>query len=693
MRNNSFGQTADSRLRRLTAYKSIFAFGILATLVFAFVFAPLAADRVSAQETRATAIDRVEPRNIPANVGGTLSVYGSGFTADSVIRLRGYGLLVTTFVNTGALTGQIPTTIPAGSYNVEVRDPSGNSEWDRQINIVAPPPPTNEPQQPIPTQEPQIIPTNEPAPIPSPPPGEPRLTARGYTVTPTTIKPGDPLAVTFELVNLGNRTAQSIIASLDPAGKFLPSGGIAALTVPDINPGGTFLVSLSAIGALDLPAGPAVIPIKLTYRDFQGETFESNVSFSVNVEAVTTSTQLTISEYITEPDPVVPGSPVLVQIVVTNSGTVPAPQALLRISGADSVLLAGPQGDSFPLGNLAPGDSVSVNAELVVRADATAGPQAQPYTLSYLQGTELKEFTGTLTLDVAEVQAPEPLLLLEEYELSESDLKPGDRFTLTATLANVGTGPVNNLLATFGSVTDDSGGGTDGGTGGTTTTPSTTFAPLGTGGSIFVGTLTPDGDSATLEQSFIVSGSAKSGVYTLPITLRYPNSKREIVTTSLSISVIVVAPPELQFVDAPLPPEAFIGEPQTISIAFTNIGARDVAFRSAEVTAENAEVMDGAEVFIGTVKAGEEGSMMATVMPSGEGPVTVTVNLHYIDELNQPRTLVRTYETVAVEMPPMPTDDPSMFPPEETPVPEPDPEPTFADVLGKGLLGLLGLGS
>ena len=46
-----------------------------------------------------------------------------------------------------------------------------------------------------------------------------------------------------------------------------------------------------------------------------------------------------------------------------------------------------------------------------------------------------------------------------------------------------------------------------------------------------------------------------------------------------------------------------------------------------EVTAENAEVLDGAEIFIGTVKAGEEGSMAATVMPSGapqaQGPEAV----------------------------------------------------------------------
>ena len=75
---------------------------------------------------------------------------------------------------------------------------------------------------------------------------------------------------------------------------------------------------------------------------------------------------------------------------------------------------------------------------------------------------------------------------------------------------------VQNLLVTFGSVSED----TSGGSGGSTTTTSSTFAPLGTGGSIFVGSLAAEGGSTTLTQDFIVSGSTKSGVYTLPITLR-----------------------------------------------------------------------------------------------------------------------------------------------------------------------------
>lgn len=664
-------------MRKLTSLKSGVLF-VTALLVAALLMS------VAAQTT----ISNVEPGTVRSGDGGNISVYGSGFTNSSVVRLTDYGLLTTTYINDSTLMAALPTNLPPRVYVVEVRDPAGDTQWSGLLNVLAPIMPTNEP---LPTMPPP--PTAEPVPLPSPVPGEPRLTARGYNVVPGAIKPGDGLVVTFEIVNLGNRAAQSVIATLDSSGKFLPGGSMASLTVPDLPPNGTYLASLSVIGARDLPAGPAVIPIKLSYRDFEGKTFDTSVSFSVNVEAIASSTQLTISEYMTLPDPVEPGSPTKLQVVVTNSGSVVAPGALLKIGGAESVLFAGPQGDTFPLGDLAPGASVSINAELVVRANASAGPQQQPYTLSYTQGAEVKETTGTLTLNVAQVTAPAPLLLLENYSINIDTLKPGDSFTLKAKLVNVGSGDAQNLVATFGTVNEE--GGTGGGTGGgsgTTTTPSSTFAPLGTGGSIFIGTLKADGGERVLEQDFIVSGSTKSGVYSLPITLRYPNAERQTVTTSLNISLIVVVPPELRFADGAFPTDVFVGEPANLSLMFTNLAKTDVNIRSATVTAENGEVIDGGASFIGTVPAAEDGMVNAMVMPLEEGPVTVTVTINYIDELNQQRQIVRTFESIAMEAPPMPTDDP--FLPTPPPVtPEPTPAPTFSEILGRGLMGMLGLGS
>ncbi|MBK9123850.1 MAG: IPT/TIG domain-containing protein [Chloroflexi bacterium] len=665
-------------------YTRLLALAAIVTLIIAVWPAVQAQD--SEQQPRTTSVQRVEPRSLQTGVGGNISVYGSGFTEDSVVRLKGVGLLSTTFVNAQALMAVVPGSVPPGEYTVEVRDPvSGDSAWDRTLTITAGPQPTPEP---LPTNAP--IPTQEPAPLPTPQPGEPRLTARSYNVTPGVIRPGDGLAVTFELFNQGNRTAQSVVARLDPAGKFLPSGGLAALTLPDIQPGGTFLVTLTAIAALDLTGGPNVVSISLTYRDFGGNNYESTATFSVTVEALTQATQLVASGTSTTPNPARPGESVSVELTITNSGTGIARQTLLRLTGTDGVLLAGAEGDSFPIGDLLPGESTTVTAEMIVRTDAKAGPQPQPYTITYLQAAEAKESTGTLTLNIAQVEARSPLLLLDSYEIDADQLAPGDRFTLTATVKNVGNGAADNVLVTFGNVTEEPSSGS--GSGGSTTTSSSTFAPLDTGGSFFVGTLDAGTGQATLIQPFIVSGSAKSGIYSLPITLTYPGTDGDPVRTSLSASLIVVVPPALQFNDAPLPPEWNIGEPLSIGVSFTNIGSSDVNFRTVEFTAENADVMDPPSMFLGKIAAGDEGSAFGTVMPTAPGPVTITVTMNYIDEINQPNAIVKTYTTTAVEAPPMPPIDPG-FPPIEEPTPEPEPEPTFADMLGRFLLGILGLGS
>lgn len=658
---------------------------LAAITIFLVMVWPAAYAQDTHQDPRTTAVRRVEPRSLQTGIGGTISVYGSGFTGDSVVRLKGIGLLSTTFVNAQALMAVVPGSVPPGEYTVEVRDPvSGDSAWDRTLLITAGPQPTPEP---LPTSAP--IPTQEPVPLPTPLPGEPRLTARSYNVTPGVIRPGEGLAVTFELYNQGNRTAQSVVARLDPAGKFLPNGGLAALTLPDIPPGGTFLVTLTAIAALDLTSGPNVVSIALTYRDFDGNNYDSTATFSVTVEATTQATQLVASGTSTTPNPARPGDSVSVELTITNTGTGVARQTLLRLTGTDGVLLAGAQGDSFPIGDLQPGESITVTADMIVRTDAKAGPQPQPYTLTYLQGTEAKETTGTLTLNVAQVEARAPLLLLDSYQIDAERLAPGDRFTLTATIKNVGNGTADNVLLTFGAVTEDTSGGS--GSGGTTTT-SSTFAPLDTGGSFFVGTLEAGVGQATLIQPFIVSGSAKSGIYSLPITLTYPGADGEPVRTNLSASLIVVVPPALQFNDTPLPPETYIGEPLPVGVSFTNIGSSEINFRAVEFTAENAEVMDPASTFLGKLAAGDEGSAFGTVMPTAPGPVTVTVTINYIDEINQPNAIVKTFTTTAVEAPPMPPIDPD-FPPIEEPTPEPPPEPTFADMLGRFLLGVLGLGS
>ncbi|MBZ0321300.1 MAG: hypothetical protein K8L91_33100 [Anaerolineae bacterium] len=635
-------------------------------------------------------VTRAEPSQVMAGQGGTLSVIGGNFTNTTVIRLVGVGLLTTTFINSGALTAPLPTTLLPGVYNVEVSDPLGGTQYAPNALTVVPVPPTaaptNTPAPPTPTLEPSATP--QPA---TPIPGQPSLLARNFSVNPMTIAPGGTVTLNFEVVNQGNRAAQGVSVAVDSGGKFVPANGQATATLPDIPVGGRVNVTLMAVAAMDTPAGPISVPITMAYRDFSGENYTSKASLSVNVEEAGESSQVVMSSYSVEPNPVEPGKSVTMAVHITNSGNKKALQVLLRVSGSENVLLAGPNGDSFPIGDLDAGESVELELPLIVRPDAKSGPQSQPFTITYLQDGEAQQAAGSITVEVRPVIATMPLMLLESYDYGKDILEPGEQFTLNLDLKNVGNGDATELVVVFGTVesSGDSGGGTPTG-GGTTTTPSTTFAPVGSGGTQYIGTVEANSEGKAISQDFIVNGTTTSGVYSLPVTVRYKKPDGTTAQDNLRAIVVVVAPPNLNItLQSPVPEQVNIGEPLPIGLTIKNLGTRVVNFTNVTFEAENADVMDMAEVFIGPVKGDEETTFGSAFAPSSEGHVKITVTIYYLNDLNQEVSIVQTYETEAVTPPPMPEDN-GGFPMDPTPEPEQEEEDAS---LGDVILGFLGLGS
>ena len=647
-------------------------------------------------------INSFDPSQITTGNPGSISVHGANFTTQSRVNLVGFGLLETQFVDSGYLIGALPNTIAPGGYPVEVIDPvlqvvrGGEFRVNPPPNTQAPPPT----ERPLPTET--LVPTQTT--VPTAIPGQPSLLARNFSASPGSIAPGGSTTLTFEVVNQGSRVAQGVSVAVDAGGKFAPANGQSGATLPDLPVGGVVTVALSVTSALDTPAGPGSIPVTFTYHDFEGTAYTSKATLSVNVLAIDEASQVTLARYMTDPNPVIPGEPVTMTVLVTNTGNRTASQVLLRIGGENSVLLAGPQGDSFPLGDLAPGASSSVDLPLMVRRDADPGPQSQPVTITFLQEGEAKEMTSAMTVEVAEIIEPEPLLLLQAYDIGRDQLRPGDRFSFNMRLQNVGDAPAASLLVTFGTVeasgddggVDTTGGGTggNGGTGGTggsttSTTPSTTFAPLGAGGTLFVGTVEGHGGVIDISQDFIVNGTVVSGIYSLPITLRYTKPDGATTQDSLRASVVVVAPPKLQTVlQTPLPETVNVGEPFPVAIELSNSGTAKINLREANVITDNGEVIEGATTTLIPMGGDDDATIAAMVMPQEEGPVSVSVVIHYTDDLSQPAEIVLSYNTQAVQPPPPPEEPPPMI--EETPPPA---EPTTEDTLGRLLLGLLGLGS
>jgi len=133
-----------------------------------------------------------------------------------------------------------------------------------------------------------------------------------------------------------------------------------------------------------------------------------------------------------------------------------------------------------------------------------------------------------------------------------------------------------------------------------------------------------------------------------------------------------------------------VGEPFAIPLTVGNTGTTTIAVKSVTAEAENGEVIEGADTAIEPLKTDDDTTVNVMVMALDEGPVKVTLTLHYTNDLNQEATIVQSYEVSAMLSEPMPED---MFPQEEMPTEPVEEEKEDNDSVGRILLGLLGLGS
>ncbi len=621
-----------------------------------------------------------EPKHVTSGEAATLSVYGAHFRDSTIVRLVGFGLLQTTRVNINTLSAAIPAGIPAGAYTVQVSDPTGGTQQFPDVLTVSAPPLT-------PAPPPSPMPTPLP---PTPVPGEPMLIVSNYTANPRAIRPGQAVNFTAEVVNIGNRAAQGISLRIDSGSSIIPASDQANVLLPDLSPGARYTLTLRASAAVDAGAGSITVPVTLTYRDFEGRTLNSAATWTVTVLPVLEESQVMLASYAIEPPLARPGEAILIRATISNTGSTTARQAALQINTADRILLAGPQGDSFPLGDIPAGGEVVRELPLILSLDAQPGPQSQSIVITFLQNGDPRQTNSSITVDVAQTEETDSLILLEAYDTGQETVQPGDVFTLTMTLKNVGTAKVNELLVTFGRSGSD---GND--DNGKLTLSNTTFAALGSGGAIYAGEIAANGGTIDITQAFIVSGSVDSGIYQLPITLRYTKPDGTVGEETVSAGVIVVKPPRLMVRTNPAMPETvWTSELVTLDVQLINVGQQDANLTFAYVEAENADIVEGVETFIGRLPYGETTTLETAFIPLETGPVSLTVRFEYVDDLNRSGNHVETFNTRA-ELPPRPTPDPDItaITPEPVVTPTPNTDGNSGDIVGRFLLGLLGLGS
>ncbi|MGD2144527.1 MAG: hypothetical protein PVF54_08635, partial [Anaerolineae bacterium] len=583
--------------------------------------------------------------------GGALSVYGSGFTSGTVCRLVRHGLLDTTFVNSDALRAVVPPGVPPDTYDVQVSDAGTSATLPQALNIVA--------------ATPAPGPTDTPTPKPTPVPGRPILAIRNYHVEPARPVVGREFIATVEIYNTGSRAAENTMVTF-PGGTFVPVGETGHL-LWQLHINHTAVVTQRMRVPSGLSSASYNLQVDLSANDWEGTHYEYPATVAVEVTGVGHGRpQVVIEEAHTTPATLGPGDAFSLTLCLANRGSRTATQV---VAGSASSELAVPASASnvVAMENIGIGRRLTATLPLVLGEVTEAGRRNLAIALGYGDyngGTYADE--QSVGLDVSTALADRPQLIIEGYQTAPEPLAPGDTFTLTLALNNVGGGEAERLTLTLGGEAAGALG---------------PFAPLRSSNVKFVPRL-PAGATTEVAQRLVVDGSAESGSYSLPLALAFDDARGTRHTDSQLISLLVRQRPHFQIGFYRPVERAIVGEPFALPVEATNIGRTLVNVSTLELASEQLEIQDGS-LYLGPLDGGTSGSLEAMGTAHEGGTAEIVVNVHYLDDFEQPQVVTKTL-TVEVEQP------------EPTPGAEQPPLEGEAGIwrkLLRVLRGLVGLGS
>ena len=622
---------------------------VLITLTAALAATLLLATIVLAKPPAQLALSGVEPRTLVSQSGGTLSIYGNGFTITTTARLVGFGLLQTTHINDTALTAVVPPGIPAGTYDLQVSDATDSVTLPAALTVVAA---TSVP----------VAPTQQPA----PPPGRPILTIRNFTINPSRVSVGREFLVTIEVYNNGSRGAENTLVTF-PGGPFLPVGETGhGLGLLHIN--ATAVITQVMRVPSTMASGSYNLQINLSANDYEGNHYEYPQTIAVEVIGVGQGRpQLVIEIAETTPAVLSPGDAFSLTLRVANRGDRTATDVLVGVASAD---LAAPASGS----NFVAMERIGIDQVATATLPLVLGEVTQAGRLNLEIALEYSDYTGgpytarqNVGLETSTALSDRPQLLIAGYRTEPDSLSPGDVFTLTLEITNVGGGEAQRLTLTLG------------GEGGSGLKP---FAPLASGNVHFVPRLGA-GETVEAVQQLAVDGSADPGAYSLPVALAYDDTRGTRRTDSQLISLLVRRRPHLQIGFYAPVETAIVGMPFQLPIEVTNIGRTLVNVSTLEVSSPQLEITNGS-LYLGPLDGGTAGSLEAMAVAQQGGAAEVLVTVHYLDDFDQPQVVTKTL-TIQVEEPIVeaPAQQEGQAPQEET----------AWDKILRFLRGLFGLGS
>ncbi|MBN1874539.1 MAG: hypothetical protein JXA33_09945 [Anaerolineae bacterium] len=609
----------------------------------------------------------VEPSSLRADIGGTISIYtavGVTFPETCTVRLVEYGILETTYVNPTAIQAIVPAGAKAGNYTLHVLDSEGNVIGSGALKLAAPPKPTSTPE-----------------PESTPPPGRPILTVRNYTVEPAQVRPGQEFTVSVEVYNNGSRAGENTMVVF-PGGTFVPLGDKGHLFW-QVHINATFVATQRFRVPTELANGIHNLNVQLSANDWEGAHYDYPTTIPVEVVGSsvgvvpTGKPKILIEDTSTVPTIIAPGTPFTLTLRLANRGS---RTAINVMTCADAATALPIQGSSIEAADtIRIDDVITVSLPLLLASGKEGGQQGLTITFEYADysgGNYSDQQTVSIDVDISLARRPQ--LLIKNYHTIPENISPGDSFTLTLSLTNVGGGEAQRLMLALGGEEGEELG---------------AFVPVEGSNASFIASIAA-GATEVVTMRMMAAGNAETKVHNLPVALAYDTGSGTREKDTQRISLMVRRRPAFKVsFYRPVEGTAMVGQPFPLPIEVVNTGTARFNISTLEATGAGLEFMGESSTYVGNLDPGASWTLDAMATAIISGTVDVIVNIHYVDDLNQTQVLSQVLTVDVMELPqefgpdgPMGPDGP-LGPGEES-LPETLPQKAL-----RFLKGMLGLGS
>lgn len=455
------------------------------------------------------------------------------------------------------------------------------------------------------------------------PEGTPILVVESYSTSPSPLASGESFTLNVTVKNAGTKHADDVRASVAPGGQFVLLG--VAASVGKLDPGQSATFSLQ-VQTPKLAAGAYDLALQFAYRI--GISGEQNTSRSIGVTvgggnaSIAGKPQVVIESAAPLTVPNTIGEPFEVAIVLRNVGgrTAYNLSATLKLN---EYLSPAEGSGSSQLGDLEAGQAVTLTLGLVLNKAAPASRVAQTLSLAYRDSASTPYTADeTASLDLGAVGRQKPQLILSAHTTTPERPAPGEAFTLTLSVTNVGAAAAKNVLLRLGD--DDSG--------------LKPFLSLNTSNVAHQPEIAP-GATVALTYTLLMDGAATGGAYSLKVALSYENALGEAETESELIGLLALTRPQLQISLAkPLSDSVGVGQTFDIPVEVINIGRQRVDVSTIEIVSDDLALTKNS-LYVGPLDSSISGGLTAKATAQAEGQATFKILIHYRDELNQMQTI------------------------------------------------------